>query len=82
MQGPDASSLSIEPNSPLPYSTLPVPMLKDARPAGWVNCVSICASTMPRAQKQGSKRFNSQGRRNTLPIWVNNLSMGRGKEIL
>ena len=25
--------------------------------------------------KQGSKRFNSQGRRNTLPIWVYNLSM-------
>ena len=25
--------------------------------------------------KQGSKRFNSQGRRNSLPIWVHNLSM-------
>ena len=25
--------------------------------------------------KQDSKRFNSQGRRNTLPIWVYNLSM-------
>ena len=25
--------------------------------------------------KEGSKRLNSQGRQNTLPIWVYNLSM-------
>ena len=47
----------IEPNWPLPYITVPVPLLRDARPAGWVSCFSLCASTMPRA-KQGSKRFN------------------------
>ena len=29
----------------------------------------------PERLKQDSKRFNSQGRRNTLPIWVYNLSM-------
>ena len=27
--------------------------------------------------KQGGKRFNSQGRQNTVPIWVYNLSMAR-----
>ena len=32
------------------YSTVPVQLLRDARPAGWVNSFSICASTMPRAQ--------------------------------
>ena len=52
----------IEPNWPLPYSTVPVPLLRDAWPAGWVNCFSICVSTMPRAQKakDDRKRFNSQ----------------------
>ena len=33
-------------------------------------------------QKQGSKRFDSQGRRNTLPIWVYNLSMTYGLAIM
>ena len=41
----------MESNWPLPYSTMPVLLLRDARPAGWVNCFSICSSTMPRAQK-------------------------------
>ena len=45
----------IEPNWPLPYSTVPVPLLRDARPAGWVNYCSICASTMPRAQNRAEK---------------------------
>ena len=45
----------IEPNWPLPYSTVPVPRLRDARPAGWVTCCSICASTMPRAQNWTAK---------------------------
>ena len=45
----------IEPNWPLLYSTLPVPLLMDARPAGWVNCFSICVSAMPRAQKRAAK---------------------------
>ena len=40
----------IEPNWTLPYSTVPEPLLRDARPAGWVTYYSICASTMPRAQ--------------------------------
>ena len=30
----------IESNWPLPYITVPVPLLRDARPAGWVNCFS------------------------------------------
>ena len=46
----------IEPNWPLPHSTVPVPQLREAMPAGWVTYCSICASTMPRAQ--GRKRFN------------------------
>ena len=45
----------IEPNWPLLYSTVPVPRLRDARPAGWVTCCSICASTMPRAQNWTAK---------------------------
>ena len=42
----------IEPNWPLPYSTMPVPLWRDARPAGWVTYCSICASTMLRAQNR------------------------------
>ena len=33
----------IEPNWPLPYSIMPVPRLREARPAGWVTYCSICA---------------------------------------
>ena len=45
----------IEPNWPLPYSTVPVQWLRDARPAGWVTYCSICASTMLRAQNRAGK---------------------------
>ena len=45
----------------LPYSTVPVPGLRDARPAGWVTYCSICALRKYNAEstKQASKRFNS-----------------------
>ena len=65
----------IEPNWPLPYSTVPVLGLRDARPAGWVTFFSICASTMPRAQNRAAKGSIILWRRLTLPIWVYNLSM-------
>ena len=42
-------------NWPLPYSTVPVPLFRDARPAGWLNCFIICASTMPRSQNRAAK---------------------------
>ena len=45
----------IDPNWPLPYITVPVPLLRDARPAGWVNCFSIRESTMPSAQNRAGK---------------------------
>ena len=45
----------IEPNWPLPYSTVPVPRLRDARPAGWVTSFSICVSTKLRAQNRTAK---------------------------
>ena len=45
----------IEPNWPLPYSTVPVPWLKDARPAGWVTYCSICPRTMARAKNRADK---------------------------
>ena len=45
----------VEPNWPLPYSTVQVPQLRDARQAGWVTFCSICASTMPRAQNRTAK---------------------------
>ena len=37
------------------YSTVLVPRLMDARPAGWVTYCSICASTMPRGQNRAGK---------------------------
>ena len=46
----------IEPNWPLPYSTVPVQWLRDARPTGWVTYCSICMrETMPRAQNRAGK---------------------------
>ena len=54
---------------------MPVPLLRDARPAGWVNCFSTCARVQCREPKTGQQRFNSQRRQNTLSIWVYNLSM-------
>ena len=48
----------------------------------WVTCCStvqctysICARTMQESPKLYSKRLNSHGRQNTLPIWVYYLSM-------
>ena len=32
-----------------------VPLLRDARKAGWVNCFRICLSAMPRAQNNAAK---------------------------
>ena len=58
----------IEPNWPLPYSTVPVPHLRDARLAGWVTYCSISASTLPRAQNRTGKGSILLWRRNTLPI--------------
>ena len=43
----------IEPNGPLPYSTVPVPRLRDSRPAGWVREYNAESPIL------GSKRFNS-----------------------
>ena len=34
---------------------MPVPLLMDARLAGWVNGFRICASTMPKAQNRTAK---------------------------
>ena len=47
---------------PLPDSTVPVPLLRDARRAGWVTYCSICASTLynPESPEQGRKMFISQ----------------------
>ena len=62
----------IEPNWPLPYLTVPVARLRDARPAGWVTFCSICASTiqctMPRAQNRTAKGSILLWRRLTLSI--------------
>ena len=49
--------------------------LRDARPAGQVTCCSTYMREYnAESPKQGSKRFNSQERRNTLPFWLYNLS--------
>ena len=62
-------------NWPLPYSTVPVYhcLGMPCRQAG--STVSVFAES----QKQDSKRFNSQGRRNTFSIWLYNFSMPLGK---
>ena len=51
----------IEPNWPLPYSTVPVPRLREARPAGLVTYWGICIMHEYNAEipKQGRKRFDS-----------------------
>ena len=59
----------IEPKWPLPYCTVPVPLLRDARPAGGVTFCSICVSTMPRDQNRAAKGSIVLWRRLTLPIW-------------
>ena len=56
-------STRIEPNWPLPY-------LRDAGLAGWVNCFYICSCTMPRAQNRAAEGSTLLWRRNTLTIWV------------
>ena len=40
---------------------MPVPRLRDARPAGWVNCFNICASKMPRAKNRTAKGCLGEG---------------------
>ena len=45
----------IEPNGPLPYSTVPEIRLRDARPEGWVTNFNICLGTMPKAQNRTAK---------------------------
>ena len=50
----------IEPNGPLPYSNVPAPRLRDARPAGWVTyCSTYMREYNAETPKQGRKRFNS-----------------------
>ena len=58
----------IEPNWPLPYSTVPLPLLRDAKPAGWVTYCSICVSTMLTAQNRAAKCSILLQRRFALPI--------------
>ena len=55
----------IEPNWPLP-----VPRLREARPAGWVSHCSICASIMPRAQNRAGKGSILLWRWFTFPIFL------------
>ena len=60
----------------MPYSTLLVPLLRDARSAGWVTYyMQYMREYNAESQKQDSKRFKFQVRGNTLRIWVYYLSM-------
>ena len=59
----------IEPNWPM-LSTVPVTRLWEARPAGWVNNCSICASTMPRAPNRAGKGSIILWRRFTFHIFI------------
>ena len=44
-EGADASSVKLN----LTFHCCTVPWLRDARPAGWIKCCSICASTLPKS---------------------------------
>ena len=55
---------------PCRTDTVPVPWLRDARPAGRVTYCSICASTMPRAQNRAGKGSILFWRRFTFPIFL------------
>ena len=59
----------IEPNWPLPYSTVPVPWLRDARLCRLL-LYSICANTMPRVQNRAGKGSSLLQRRFTFPIFL------------
>ena len=48
----------------------PLPYLRNAGPAGWVNCFYLCACTMPWAQNMAAEGSILLWRRNTLTIWV------------
>ena len=52
---PQINSIARQETASSPCGTVPVPLLRNARPAGWVNCFSICASAMPRAQNRTVK---------------------------
>ena len=64
-KGADSSSLKL--NLTDPCHTVPCQYHWGVRPAGWVNCFSICAGTMPRAQSRAAKISIKMQRRNTLP---------------
>ena len=49
---------------------MPVPWLREVRPAGWVTYCSICASTMQRAQNRTGKGSILLWRRFTFPIYA------------
>ena len=53
---------------------MPVPLLRDAT-GRLGQLFQYMHEGNAESPKQGNKRFNSQGRLNTLPIWVHNLSM-------
>ena len=55
----------IELNWPLPYSTLPVSQLRDARPVGWV---TLCSTVFARVQYQEPKT-GQQNWRSDDPLW-------------
>ena len=59
----------IAPNWPLPYSTVPVPWLRDARLCRLL-LYSICANTMPRVQNRAGKGSSLLQRRFTFPIFL------------
>ena len=60
-----------EPTFPLPYCNVVAGCQAD----GLAHLLQYMREYKDESPKQGSKRFNSQVRRNALPIWVHNLSM-------
>ena len=68
------------------YSTVPVPLLRVARPVGWVNCFRICASKMQRAQKRtATGSFLKENEilclsRNMIYLWFTLSNFFKGQE--
>ena len=62
----------IEPNWPLPYSTVPVPRLREARLSGWVPLLQYMRKygTMPIAQNRTGNGSIQLWRRFTFPIFL------------
>ena len=67
----DSSSLKLNLTDPCYtlYSIVPVPRMRYARLAGWVNCFNICTSTMPRKKIKKMLRAQNRVGKGSIILW-------------